>query len=191
MTAGSPFTVKVTAEDANGNVATSFSGSVTLTVAGPSNSWLGGKSAIVVKAVRGVATFAGLKLALAGSNYSLTATTGTLTATTNAFPVAAGAATYLKITQQPLSSVSAGIAFGLVVTAFDAYNNVANTFSGKVTLTAISPGLSPLSGTTTMSPTNGVFTFTALMLDIPGGYVIQAKSGKLKGAQTNSFTVTS
>ncbi len=60
-----------------------------------------------------------------------------------------------------------------------------------MTLTAISPGLSPLSGNDhDVTDERSKFTFTALMLDIPGGYVIQAKSGKLKGRQTNSFTVT-
>ncbi len=192
VTAGTGFTVTIMAEDAYGNVITSFTGSVTLTLAsGPSGGTLGGK--LTVTLVKGVATFSGLRITQAGSGYSLTASGGSLAAaTTSLFTVSAGTATQLAITTQPPSSVTAGSAVGLVVTALDAYGNVASSFTGKVTLSlASNPGLGTLSGQVAVQAVNGVITFTDLLLNNPGsGYRLKATSGSLM-AETDDFSVAS
>ena len=57
------------------------------------------------------------------------------------------------MTTQPPASVIAGIGFGLVVTAEDAFGNVDPTFTGIVTLAlASNPGGATLGGTLTVTP---------------------------------------
>ena len=74
---GTPFSVTVTAKDASGNTVTSFNGPVTLFIASPPNvaSQLLDASGHMpqVNAVNGVATFTGLSMSYAGSDYKLTA----------------------------------------------------------------------------------------------------------------------
>ncbi len=188
--AGGLFGLKVAAEDAFGNVVSSFRGSVTLTLmGGPSGATVDGK--LVVTLVRGVATFSGLKITKAGAGNSLTASGSLTAATTNPFTVTPGAATHLAITTQPPASVTAGSTpFGLVVTALDAHDNVATSFAGKVALTlANNPGGSTPSGKFTVQAVAGIITFTDLLLNNPGsGYILKAKSGTL-AAQTGTFDV--
>ena len=86
-TPGGTFGVVVTARDALGNKATSFSGNVTVAIgANPGASTLSGTTTVV--AVAGVATFTGLSLNNAGTGYTLTAVaTGVSTATSAGFNV--------------------------------------------------------------------------------------------------------
>ncbi len=190
--AGMPFGLRVAAEDDYGNVISSFTGSVTLTLAsGPAGAGVTGK--LIATLVKGVATFSGLKIARAGTEYSLMASSGSLdTATTGLFSVTAGTATHLAVTTQPPSNVNAGSAFGLVVTALDAYGNMATSFTGKVTLSlASNPGLGTLTGQVTVQAVAGVATFTNVLLNNPGmGYILKAKSGLLT-TQTDAFSVAS
>jgi hypothetical protein len=75
------------------------------------------------------------------------------------------------VTTQLPADVTAGSAFGLVVTVLDAYGNVAMSFTGKVTLTLVSnPWLSTLTGQVTMQATAGMITFTDLIVNGPGKY---------------------
>jgi hypothetical protein len=190
VTAGSSFSVKAEALDAYGNLASSFTGGVTLALAGgPAGAPLGGK--LTATPVKGVATFTGLKITKAGTGYSLTASCGSLEpATTGLFSVTAATPTLLAVTTPPPASVTAGSAFGLVVTALDAYGNVATSFTGKVTLSlAINPAGSMLSGKVTVQAVAGVITFTDLLLNNAGtGYILKAKSGTLT-VQTDAFSV--
>jgi hypothetical protein len=89
--AGISPTVVVTAKDANGLVATSFSGNVTLGISvNPGDASLGGTS--TVAAVNGIASFPGISLNMTGIGYQLQATSGTLTPATSAsFNVTGGA----------------------------------------------------------------------------------------------------
>ncbi len=192
VAAGSLFGLKVAAEDAYGNVVSSFTGSVTLTLAsGPSGATAHGR--LIVTLVKGVAVFSGLRITQAGTGYSLTASGSLAAATTNLFNVTARAATHLAVTTQPPASVTAGSAFGLVVTALDAYGNVASSFTGKVTLMLSSnPGKSTLSGKVTVQAVAGVITFTDLLLNNAGtGYKLKAKSGSLTLAVTDELAVVS
>ncbi len=151
VAAGRLFALKVAAEDGYGNVISSFSGSVTLTLAsGPSGATVEGK--LTVTLVKGVATFSGLKITQAGTSYSLTASGALTSATTNLFNVTAGAASRLAIGAMPQATITAKNAFGLVVSALDAYGNVANSYNRQVTLALVSdPGVSTLSGQLTIT----------------------------------------
>ncbi|MFI5454980.1 MAG: beta strand repeat-containing protein [Isosphaerales bacterium] len=88
VTAGSPFSLAVSAEDGSGNVDASYTGSVVLALASGTGT-LGGTTTL--NAVNGVATFAGLTLSLAGSAM-IAATSDQLTpATTTQITVNAAA----------------------------------------------------------------------------------------------------
>ncbi len=192
--AGDTQTVVVTAHDALGNVATGFTGNVTLAIgANPGGATLGGTTSAA--AVAGVATFHGLTLDKSGTGYTLTAAaTGPSGATSAPFNVAAGPASVLVVTTQPPASVIAGAGFGVVIAARDALGNVATGFAGTVTL-AITAGTgtagAALRGTTSQAATAGVASFTALSVDSVGtGYTLTAASAPLPGVTTTAFAVT-
>ena len=136
VTAGSPFAVIVTLEDAFGNVVTTATTSqVTLTPAG--NSGLAGATfggTLTATPVNGVATFSNLTLTQVGTGYSYSVTgaplAGLAPTTTSAIAVTGAAATQLVVTSQPPSSVVANAKFGLVVTAEDPFGNPSALFNG-------------------------------------------------------------
>ena len=190
VVAGSGFGLSVTAEDAQGNVLTSFNGSVTLTLANnPDGSTLGGP--VTVQAVNGVATFYGLTLYQAGSGYTLTASAGAVSATTTGITVTPGAATHLAVFSQPYS-VYAGVAFSLVIEAEDAYGNLVTTYNGNMTLSmASNPAHGTLGGKLTATMVNGMASFSGLTLSKVGnGYVMKAAGGSLAAASTAPISVT-
>jgi hypothetical protein len=123
VVAGQAFEVKVSAEDANGNVDTNFTGNVTVALANnPGGSTVGGT--LTVKAVNGVADFRDLTLDEPGSGYTLQATSSGLSpVTTNPFNVT----DTLVVTTQPPSGVIAGSPFDVKVAAEDAHGNVDRT----------------------------------------------------------------
>ena len=86
----SPFDVQVTADDANGNPDTNFTGPVTIALSNnPGGATLGGTP--TVSAVNGVADFPNLTLDKAGKGYTLQATSDQATsATTEPFDVTGG-----------------------------------------------------------------------------------------------------
>src|SRR2546430_3300025 len=85
--------VQVTAQDAQGNTATGFTGNVTVAIGtNPSTGTLAGT--LTHAAVGGVATFANLAIDKVGTGYTLTAT-GAGSATSAAFNITAGTATQL------------------------------------------------------------------------------------------------
>jgi len=186
LTAGAGFTVTVAAEDANGNVDSTFGGSVTIALANnaPAGT-LGGT--LTVAAVNGVATFTDLFVNNPGSGYVLQATaTNVASATTSAFHVTSpGVASQLVVTSQPPSSVNAGAGFNLVVRAEDGFDTVDSSFDGVVTINNPNGG-SPLAQTTAV---NGVATFTGLTLDQAGHYRLTVTASGLTQATTDSFTV--
>ena len=97
VTAGTPFGMVVTAENANGTVNTSFNGSVSLNVyGGLYGGTLGGITS--VNAVNGVATFSGLTITEAGNYLQIYASaTGEPGVYTNSFNVTAAAASQLAV----------------------------------------------------------------------------------------------
>jgi len=178
--------------DSHGNVATSFNGLVTLTLAAnPGGSSLGGT--LTVQAVNGVATFAGLTLNKAGAGYRFQASCGSLTAaTTGLVTVTAGVATHVAVFVPPAGSVRTGSSFGLSFAAEDAYGNVATSYSGSVTLAlASNPSGATLGGTRTVKVVNGLATFSGLTLNKVGiGFSLTASCGSLPAATTGLFNVT-
>src|SRR5207247_772198 len=137
--------VQVTAQDAQGNTATQFSGNVTAALGtNPGGGTLSGTA--TVAAVAGVATFSTLSIDKIGTGYTLTAAAGGLATVSCApFNIAAGAATHLVVSVQP-SNATAGapITPAVQVTATDARGNTATAFTATVTLAI---GANPGGGT--------------------------------------------
>src|SRR5205807_3237862 len=153
--------VQVTAQDAQGNTATGFSGNVALAIgANPGGGTLVGTTTVV--AVSGIATFSNLSVNKAGGGYTLAASaTGVSGATSAAFDVAAGAGSQLVFTVQPTSATAGSVITPAVrVVAQDAFGNTATGFTGNVSVALGSnPGGATLAGTTTMAAAAGVVTF--------------------------------
>ncbi len=194
VTAGSPFTILVSAEDNNGNVDTTFSAGETISlVSNPGGSTLGG--VLTQTAVDGVATFTGLTLDKFGQGYQLQVSTSAFPPVqTQPFDVTAGAATELAFSVQP-SDTTAGNAISpaVQVQVFDKYGNPATNDSGTpVTLSVASgPGNFAPGSTTTVFDSAGVATFSNLVLDTAGpGYTLAENApGGVTGPDSNSFTV--
>lgn len=187
--AGTPFSLAVTAEDANGIMDTSFNGSATLGV----NSDVAGGSllgTLTVAVVGGVANFSGISLSDAGS-YSLTASGKELSAvTTSLFNVTAAVATQLVVSD-PTGSVLTNTPFSLSVSAVDPFGQIDPNFNGAITLELSNNPGGSLSGVLTANATNGVATFGGLTLNIPGsGYTIQASSTGLVAGTSAPFAIT-
>lgn len=180
----------VTARDAFGNVATGFSGSVTVAIADGQAPPLGGT--LTRAATAGVATFSDLSIAQVG-NWALAVTSGALTAdTSSAIAIAPGAAAALQFVMEPIGAV-AGEAFAPPVTvrARDAFGNVATGFTGNVTLTLADGGGATLQGTATRAAVAGMATFEDLSIhEVGTGYGLVASSGALAVAASGAFNVT-
>src|SRR5205814_1675253 len=100
VAAGSGFGLVVQAQDALGNLDTSFNGPVTIALTNPAGAALSGTT--TVNAVNGVATCSGRFLNNLAPGYTLVATSSGLTAaTTAAFNVVSASATQLVVTTQP------------------------------------------------------------------------------------------
>jgi sugar lactone lactonase YvrE/Tol biopolymer transport system component len=180
-TAGSPFTVTVAVQDAQGNTVPSFNGPVSIGLgANPTGATLSGTTP--VNAVNGVATFL-LTLDKAGSGYTLTAGAGaSLTATS--LPLAVGGVTATQLGVDEPAFALAGVPFTVTVTAEDSGGNPVPSFNGPVTLALgpASPAGAALGGTLTAQAVNGVATFAGLTLATPGtGYTLAASAGTLSG----------
>jgi hypothetical protein len=127
--------VTVTAKDSAGNVATGFTGAVTLSLntgaAGlladvtevPAGPTLGGTR--TVNAVAGVARFTDLSMTKAAASYSLTAASGALSATSNTFRVRAAKPKHIRVSDGHGQSNTVGRKLGkkFVVTITDEFEN--------------------------------------------------------------------
>jgi hypothetical protein len=188
--------VTVTAHDNMGNVATGFTGQVCFVITngtGAAGATLGGTTC--VNAVAGVATFAALNIAKAGTAYTLTATAASLTgATTAPFDIAAGAASELVYLVPPSSSFAgSAITPAVQVAAEDGHGNIVTSFTGNIAIAiGTNPGGSTITGTTTVAAVAGVATFANLSLDkADPGYTLAASASGLTGVTSGTFNILS
>jgi hypothetical protein len=182
-----------TAQDGNGNVATGFTGSVTIAFASnTAGATLLGTAS--VNAVAGVATFTGLSIAKAGSAYTFDATASGLPgATTNPFDIVPGAPAKLVFSAQPAGG-TANLVFSptIVITATDAFGNSTPAFTGAVTLSfAVNPSGATLLGTATQSAVAGIATFPGVGISLGGtGYQLSASATGLTNATSALFNIS-
>ena len=179
--------IVVDVEDQYGNIVTSNSSNVTLSInTGPGA--IGGTD--TVAASSGVATFSNVKLNTAGA-YTLAASDGSLTgADSSSFTVNPAAASQLVVNQQP-SDVTAGSAISpsMTVDVEDQFGNILTGNTSNVTL-AVHSGAGSIGGTDTVAASAGVATFANVIFDTAGTYTLTASDGALTSATTGSFTVS-
>ena len=165
VTAGSAFSVTVTAFDASNNVATSYAGTVQITSSDPQAVFSPASSTLT----NGTGTFS-VTLKTAGPQ-TITANdtvAHSISGTSSSITVSAGAAASLSVSAP--ATALAGTSFGFTVTANDDWNNVAASYSGTVHFTSTdSQAALPANATLT----NGTATFSAT-LNTVGGQTITA-----------------
>ncbi|HET7250496.1 MAG TPA: invasin domain 3-containing protein, partial [Gemmatimonadales bacterium] len=187
--------VAVTAQDAQGNTATGFTGNVTMAIGtNPGSGTLSGT--LGVPAVSGVATFADLSIDKVGTGYTLTAAaTGPANATSGTFNITVGGAARLAFGQEPASTTGgATISPAVTVRILDASGNLTAS-TANVTL-AITPGTGTAgahlsSGSSvTVAASSGVATFNSLSVDSAGAaYTLNATSSGVAGDTSSAFTI--
>ncbi|MGH7655046.1 MAG: beta strand repeat-containing protein, partial [Gemmatimonadaceae bacterium] len=181
---GSPLSVTVT--DAFGNPVAGVS--VDWSVANGGGS-LGSAGTMTNSA--GVATDSWTLGGLLGAQTATASATG-LAGSPAAFSAtaAAGMATKLVITTQPVSGI-AGAGLTLVATAEDASGNIATSFSGSVSLAfGSNPGSASLAGTTNVSAVAGIATFSGVsIVKAAAGYSLAANANGLAVATSGTFEI--
>ncbi len=185
-----PFGLTVTAFDDEGNLATSFNGTLAVALANnPGGSTLAG--VLTATAVHGTATFAGLSLNNVGAGYTIQVSgAGVTSVTSSPFTITPEQPTQLVVATQPPTSVSAGTGFGFTVNLENSSGNILTGNTDNLTATLLAnPGGSTLGGNISVSAVAGVATFSGLTLNKPGaGYVIQISGDNLT-TTTTTFTV--
>jgi subtilase family serine protease len=190
-TAGTAFTVTVTALDSTNNPVTSYAGTVHFTSSDtqaglPLNYTFNTGDA-------GVHSFS-ITLYSAGSQ-SVTVTDMANSSITGQAAVSVSPASPSKLVfgQQPTSTgTGAVISPAVTVRVLDAYGNLVTTDNTDRVSVAFgnNAGGSTLSGTTTVTVSGGVATFNNLSINNAGsGYTLSATSGVLVGATSASFNV--
>jgi len=187
-TAGTSFSVTVTAENASGAAVTGFTGTVQFS----SNDALAGlpSTYTFTAADHGAHTFT-VTLKTAGT-HTVTVTSGSTTGSSSV-TVSPGAATHLTFTQQPSTVVAGATMSAVTVTELDAYGNVAtqdNSTQIRLVL-GTNTGGATLTGGGPVTVSNGIATFTGLALSKAGtGDTLVATGGTLTSATSSAFTVT-
>ena len=184
------FDVKVSAEDANGNVDTNYTGNITIQLSNDPNKNTTLRGTLTVAAVDGVADFNDLTINEAGEGFTLLATSdGQNSATTSAFDIS----DQLVVTTQPPTSVLSGAAFDVKVSAEDANGNVDTNFTGNI---AIQLGNDPnknttLRGTLTVAAVDGVANFSNLTINEAGkSFTLLTTSDEQDSTTTKPFEVS-
>ncbi|QSQ20953.1 hypothetical protein JY651_37900 [Pyxidicoccus parkwayensis] len=193
-TAGSAISPAVQVEllDTYGNRAASTATVDVALADNPGNATLGGTHSVA--AVDGLATFANLTLDKAAQGYTLRATSeGVTPVTSEAFNVAHGTVAALAFTTQPATDTPAAESLGTIqVTASDAFGNVVTASTATVSVAlGTNPGAATLGGTTQVTLSNGVASFTGLTVDKAGtGYTLSASVANVPPVTSNAFNVS-
>jgi uncharacterized delta-60 repeat protein len=174
-TAGSPFSLTVTALDSSGNLDTTYSGTVHFTTSGaaslPLDYTFGPGDA-------GSHLFSGVILDTAG-NQSITATDTNSATITGSQTTAVSAAPATQFVVTGPQSATAGIAFTEFVTAEDSYGNVSTGYTGTVHISS-SDGLAILPQDAPLNNGTGSFTVT----------LVTAGSQSITATDLNNSTIT-
>src|SRR6266550_919030 len=188
--------VQVTVRDSAGRVTVRDTMVILSLGANPTGDSLRGPKQ--VRSVKGVATFAELRLDKAADGYRLTAAAPKLEADTSAaFSVMPAPATVLAFTVQPRDTTQGSpIKPPVEVTAYDALGNKAINFTGPIRMAfATDASVSQRAGLLGRNPVTavaGVATFTDLAIDQPGfGYRLAAAFGSATPVATSAaFNIT-
>jgi hypothetical protein len=188
VTAGDLSTVEVTLRDAFGNLATTYTGTVRFTSSDPSAGLPADYTFTATDA--GQMTFGGISLKRAGrQELRVTDTVNPLLTVAVSVEVGAGNATKLRFVQQPANrSVRATLA-PVQVALVDDFDNVVMDNAPAITL-ALSPASATLGGTVTVSPVDGVATYSDLVIiDERDGYALIAAAPGMTSTTSVPFNI--
>jgi flagellin-like protein len=177
QTAGTAFSITITAKDSSGNTVTSYTGMNTLTASSGTIS-----PTSTTAFVAGVWT-ASVTLSQAGTGISISTSGGGKSGTSNTFTVNAGALDHFVFNS--LSTQTAGTAFSITITAKDANGNTVTSYVGTNTLTVSSGTISPTSTTAFVA---GVWTGSVTLYTSGSGITI-GTTGSSKSGTSNALTV--
>ena len=193
VTAGASIAPAVTVEirDGNGNVVTTSTASVTVAI-GTNPSVTGVLSGTTtLNAVAGVATFSNLSINLSGVGYTLNANSGALVGpASSAFTVTPGLVSGVSITSAPTAGTN-GVALtpAAVARLVDVLGNTVPT-TGTTVTAALNSGSGSLGGTTNATTSNGVATFSNLVLTgTAGPFTLSFGSSGLTSATSSTITL--
>jgi alpha-tubulin suppressor-like RCC1 family protein len=183
--------IKVSVQDSVGNVVTTATNSITLTLSNnPGSGALGGT--LTVAAVAGVATFSNVTVSASGSGYALLASSGTLIEViSNGFDAFSVAAKLAFVTQPSNVTTSAIMTPAVRVAVQDASGATVTTATNIVTLSiSTNPGGAILGGTVSAAAVAGIATFSNLTLNQSGtGYILAAAASGLTTGNSGTFNV--
>jgi non-canonical (house-cleaning) NTP pyrophosphatase len=192
--AGVAFGVTLTATDEYGNIATSYAGAKTLVWSGPASAPSGqvpeySASATTVAFVEGVGAAAVLRLYDAQSVALKVKEGATVEGASASFTIKAAAAGSFSV-PTPIEQ-TAGTAFNVTVTAWDAWHNTAKNYAGAKALLWSEPASSP-NGKAPSYPATVTFSAGAgtasIKLYDAQSTTLKAGEGTIEGA-SGSFTV--
>jgi hypothetical protein len=191
VSAGTPFTITVTALDDFGQPATGYTGAVHFVASnGAMATYTFTAADMGTHAFTNLVLRRAQTLTVTGTDASNDSVTGNTT-----FTITPAAADHLVFLQQP-TNTAAGQTIGppVLVAVVDAFGNVeTGDNSDTVTLSVgANPGGGTLSGTLTLTVVNGVASFSDLSIDRAGtGYTLHAVvGGGLPGLDSNPFNIT-
>jgi hypothetical protein len=169
VTAGDPHSSTVTALDFNGNVLTSFTGTIQLTSTSAAtftdldgSPLMGGNSYTFTLDDGGSHTF--LATLYTAGTQSITATTAAnVTGTQSGIVVDVAAAGQIVVTTPYPSPVTAGTAHPITITIEDTYGNTIPTYAGTVTVSSTDGQLTPFTYTFVPDTDHGVHTFNGTL----------------------------
>lgn len=189
-TAGTPFSVTVTAQDAGNHTVTGYTGTVHFT-SSDSQAALPA-DATFAPADSGAILVDGLTLKTAGRR-SLTATDtrdADRTGTTSVEVVPARPSRIAFTTQPTSTTASRAISPAVVAQVQDPFGNVVDSAASVTVALAGGPAGATLSGTKTRGAVAGVARFDDLSVDKAGsGYTLRATSTDLADATSDSFAI--
>ena len=187
-TAGTAFSVTLTARDAQGNTATGYTGSHSITwtwtaTASPNSTAPTRPADGNQTFVAGAVTVAGFTLTNAAETPTLTGSDGSVSGSTAAITVSPGAHSAFRLATQNGGSETAGTAFSITATAVDAQGNTVSAYTGSQSLTWTWTATSSPNNSAPSKPADGNQTFAAGAVTVAGFTLTNA-------GQTPTITVS-
>lgn len=184
--------LSVAAVDAFGNTDRGYRGTVRLTSSDPSAALPGNHTFSSTDS--GAYTFTGVSFRTPGAQ-SVTATDvahANINGKQDSISVVPGPVASLAFLQQPANTTVGAAISTVQVRLADQDSNLATNATAQVTLSLqTSPSGATLSGTRTLSPSEGLATFTGLTVDRAGTYSLRATvAGSSAAGTSNSFSAT-
>jgi hypothetical protein len=187
-TAGVPFSITVTAQDASGHTLTNYTGTVHFTSSDPQATLPADYP--FTPADQGTHTFTNLVTLRTAGNQTITATDTTNNSITGSAAVAVTPAAANRLQVVAPTSAGVGTPFSVTVTARDAFNNVATGYTGTIHFTSSDGSATLPANYPFLSSDHGSHTFTnGVTLRTPGPESITA-TDTVTSSITGSATVT-